>query len=179
MKIGELWNSSKSFGIQECDLIVREIQIKQVSHSLEGPAFDFVDFAELQIERHNLAGAWKAVGWDVMEVVSTEIEQLSSGGEASWYFAVTTALTCGMMGFSLGSEKKEVAGVLNHKDLLSPIRLFSSFLLHVFCLRLSSCSRKCFLPTVSSCLQPLIIELNHIFRVTYHSWCYSPILFQK
>lgn len=102
MKVGELRGSSKSSGVQGCEVIVRQIQIKEVLHSPKGAGFNFVDFAELQVKRHNLAGAWEAVGRKVVEVVTAEVKQLRLGGEASWDFGVTPTFTCGMLGINLG-----------------------------------------------------------------------------
>lgn len=61
-----------------------------------------MDFAELQVKRNNLAGAWEAVGREVVEVVTAKVEQLRLGGEASRDFGVTLSLTCGVLGFNLG-----------------------------------------------------------------------------
>lgn len=107
MKVGELRGSSKGSGLQGREVIVRKIQIKQVFHSPKGTAFDFVYFAELQVKRDNLAGAWEAVGRKVVEVVAAEVKQLRLGGEASRDFGMTPTLTCGMLGFNLGRVKSE------------------------------------------------------------------------
>lgn len=102
MKVGELGGSGKGFRIQGCEVIVRKIQIKQVFHPPKGAAFNFVDFAELQVKRNYLAGTWEAVGREVVEVVAAEVKKLRLGGEASWDFGVTLTLTCGVLGFNLG-----------------------------------------------------------------------------
>lgn len=107
MKVGEFGGSSKGFRVQGCEVIVRKIQIKQGLHSPESTTFDLVDFAEFQVKRNNLSGAWKAVGRKVVEVVAAQVEQLRLGGEASWDFGVTPTLTCGMLGFNLRRVKSE------------------------------------------------------------------------
>lgn len=60
-----------------------------------------MNFAELKVQRHNLAGAWKTVGKEVVEMVAADIKQLCFGRKASWDFGVSSALACGMMGFNL------------------------------------------------------------------------------
>lgn len=60
-----------------------------------------MDFAELEVEGNNLAGAWKTVGREVVKVVAADIKQLCFGGKATWHFGVSSALTCGMLGFNL------------------------------------------------------------------------------
>lgn len=60
-----------------------------------------MDFAELEVERNNLASAWKTIGREVVEVVAADIEQLCFGGKATWDFGVSSALTCCMLGFNL------------------------------------------------------------------------------
>lgn len=60
-----------------------------------------MDFAELEVKGNNLAGAWKTIGREVVEVVAADIEQLRFGGKATWDFGVSSALTCGMLGFNL------------------------------------------------------------------------------
>lgn len=60
-----------------------------------------MDFAELKMKRHNLAGAWKTVGRDFVEVVAADIKQLGSGGKASWDFGVSLALARDMLGLNL------------------------------------------------------------------------------
>ena len=106
MKVGEFRDSSKSFRVQGCKVIVRKIQIKQVFHSPEGTTFDLVDFAEFQVKRNHLAAAWEAVGGKVVEVVAAQVKQLRLGGEASWDLSVTSTLTCGMLGFNLGRPNR-------------------------------------------------------------------------
>lgn len=101
MKVREPRGSSEGSGFQRCEVIVRKIQIKQVFHSPEGTAFDCVDFAALQVERDNLAGAGKAAGRKVVEAVAAQVKQLQLGGEASRDFGVAPALTCGVLGFNL------------------------------------------------------------------------------
>lgn len=54
---------------------------------------------------NNLAGAGEAAGREVVEVVAAEVEQLRLGGEASWDFGVTPALTCGMLGVNLVKDE--------------------------------------------------------------------------
>lgn len=105
MEVGELRGSSKGSGLQGCEVIVRKIQIKQFFHPPKSTSLDFVDFAQLQVKRNNLAGAWEAIGGEVVEVVAAEVKQLRLGGETSWDFGVTLAFTCGMLGFSLGRVK--------------------------------------------------------------------------
>lgn len=65
-----------------------------------------MDFAEVQVERNNLAGAWEAAGRDEVEMVATEVQQLRCGGEASWDLGMTTVLTCSMMGVGLQVESE-------------------------------------------------------------------------
>lgn len=65
-----------------------------------------MDFAEVQVERNNLARAWETAGRDEVEMVATEVKQLRCGGEASWDFGVTPVLTCSMMSFSLQVESE-------------------------------------------------------------------------
>lgn len=101
MQVGELRSPSKGSRIQEIEVIVRKIQIEQVFHSPKGTAFNLVDFAELQVKRNDLAGAWEAVGREVVEVIAADVEQLRVRGEASRDFGVTPTLACGMLGFSL------------------------------------------------------------------------------
>lgn len=72
-----------------------------------------MDFAELQVKRNNLAGAWETVCRKVVEVVAAEVQQLSLSGEASWDFGVTLTLTCGMLGFNLGWVQTEL-GITNN-----------------------------------------------------------------
>lgn len=67
-----------------------------------------MDFAELKVKRHNLAGAWKTVGREVVEVVAADIEQLRFGGKAAWDFGVSSALACGMLGLNL---RRQIIGV--------------------------------------------------------------------
>lgn len=112
VKIDELWESGQSFGLQRREVVVRQVQIHQVPHSTEGPSFDFVDFAEVQVQRHNSTSAREASGGDEMEVVATEIEQLRPGWEAPRDFVKTMALTRGVVSFSLRwgeSERKKAA----------------------------------------------------------------------
>lgn len=60
-----------------------------------------MDFAELKVKRHNLAGAWKTVGREVVEVIAADIEQLCFGWKATWDFGVSSAFAGGMLGFNL------------------------------------------------------------------------------
>lgn len=115
MKVGELRGSSKGPRVQRCEVIVRKIQIKQVFHASKGTSFDFMDFAELQVKRNNLSGAWEAVGRKVVEVVAAEVKQLRLGGKASWDFGVTLTLTCGMLGFNLVWVQPE-RDIINNKE---------------------------------------------------------------
>lgn len=101
VQIRQFRNSSKGSRIQNREVIVREIQINQVFHSPKGSAFNLVDFAELKVKRHNLGGAWKAVGREVVEVVAADIEQLCFGGKATWDFGVPAALARGVLGLNL------------------------------------------------------------------------------
>lgn len=103
MKVGELGGSCKDSRVQEREVIVREIQIKQVFHPSKGTSFNFMDFAELQVKGNNLAGAREAVGRKVVEVVAAEVQQLRLGGKTAWDFGVALTFTCGMLGFNLGS----------------------------------------------------------------------------
>lgn len=107
MEVGELRCSSKGSGVQGREVIVRKIQVKQAFHPSKSTSFDLVHFAELQVKRNHLAGAWEAVCRKVVEVVAAEVQQLCLGGEASWDFGVTPTLTCGMLGFSLESVQAE------------------------------------------------------------------------
>lgn len=66
-----------------------------------------MDFAELEVKRNYLAGAWEAVGRKVVEVVAADVKQLRLGGEASRDFGVTPTLTCGMLGFNLRRAETE------------------------------------------------------------------------
>lgn len=101
MKVVELWGSRKRSRVQRRDVVFRKIQIKQALHSPKGPALDFVDFAELQMKRDHLAGAGEAVGREVVEVVTAEVEHLRLGGETSRDFGVTSILTGGVLGVNL------------------------------------------------------------------------------
>lgn len=107
MKVGELRGSGKRSRVQGCEVIVRKVQIKQVLQSPKGAGFDFPDFAELQVQRNDLARAREAVGGKVVEVVAAEVEQLRRGGETSRHFGVTPTLTCGVLGFDLGRIQPE------------------------------------------------------------------------
>lgn len=60
-----------------------------------------MDFAELEVKRHNLAGAWKTVGREVVEVVAADVEQLRPGGKAAGDFGVSSALARDMLGLDL------------------------------------------------------------------------------
>lgn len=122
MEIGEVLDSSKDLWIQQCEVVVREIQIKQVVHSLEGAAFDFTDSAGFQVKRNHLNGAWEAESWDVVEVVSTEIEELRLCWEASGNFGVTLGFTCGMMCFSLQEKRNIFVTCLHCKEIILKLK---------------------------------------------------------
>lgn len=64
-----------------------------------------MDFAELEVEGNNLASAWKTISREVMEVVAADIKQLCFGRKATWDFGVSSALTCGMLGFNLRRKR--------------------------------------------------------------------------
>lgn len=78
-----------------------------------------MDFAELQVKRNNLAGAWEAVGRKVVEVVAADVKQLRLGREASRDFGVTPTLAGGMLGLNLGRVKTERI-MINNASTINP-----------------------------------------------------------
>ena len=60
-----------------------------------------MDFTELQVKGHNLAGTREAVAGEVVKMVATEIKELGFGMESPWDFGMTATFTRGMVGFNL------------------------------------------------------------------------------
>lgn len=107
MKVGELREPSESFWVHKCEVVVRKVQIKQAFHASKGAAFNFTDFAKLQVKGNDLAGSREAVGRKVVEVVAAKVEQLRLGRETLRDFGVTPTLACGMLGLSLERGKSQ------------------------------------------------------------------------
>lgn len=60
-----------------------------------------MDFAELQVERNDLAAAWEAVSGQVVEVVAADVEELRLDRKTPRNFGVTSSFAGGMLGFNL------------------------------------------------------------------------------
>lgn len=67
-----------------------------------------MDFAELEVKRHDVAAAWETVGGEAAEVVAADVEQLRFGGKAARDFGVPPALARGMLGLNLRRQIRHV-----------------------------------------------------------------------